>query len=585
MSICSISVSPKYILLKKGENYLNQTVKVDGDTTTSCLEWCSADPSIAGVHPDSGRILANGVGKTKVYVNSIFDTTKKDYIEVEVTDGAINVQSIELSTTSVAIEKGDTFELTATVSPYNATNKSINWSSSNTNVATVSNGVVTAKAKGWTFIYARANDCSEVEAMCFVEVTEDVLVTSVTVSWSKDEVILNKNLTVGKVAYASKTVCPCDATDKTVTWSSDDESVAIVNPDSGLVTAKAVGEATIRATAKHGSGVYGECTVTVVPPIHVTGIETCEKKCMVVGDIEYLCTTVLPSNATNKTVRYCSSNPSVATVELFTGIITAKKAGTTTITATTDDGGFQACCTVTVDYCGGLNYRDVTKHNMVLQSDGYYVCSKCGYRVKSPELEDHQILSNDDYLKVFSCIMFYGYLEVWKQKFPSISDFELSQNTALQLATEIRQKSTYTNRYLYSDGNGKCVGPNIDYKYYLSFVESRDLNAFNIGDFNGLTNSIHELVIGIYCPPIAMTQNILDLITHQMNGIDFMAMVSDLFEYSDLANGLSIVSALMDATDAGISKDDKLIVVKLNGAIQGNFIFSPAGQFKMVKYT
>ena len=82
-----------------------------------------------------------------------------------------------------------------------------------------------------------------------------------------------------------------------------------------------------------------------------------------------------------------------------------------------------------------------------------------------------------------------------------------------------------------------------------------------------------------------MTQNILDLITHQMNGIDFSAMVLDLFGYSNIANGLSMVSAVMDATNTGINTDDKLIVVRLNNAIQGNFIFSPTGKFKMVKYT
>ena len=228
---------------------------------------------------------------------------------------------------------------------------------------------------------------------------------------------------------------------------------------------------------------------------------------------------------------------------------------------------------------------DVTKHKMVLQCDGYYVCSKCGYRVKSPELEDKNILSTDDYLKVFSCLMFYAYLEIYRQKFPSVKDFALSQSTVMQLATEIRQKDIYKNIYSYSDGSGKCLGPNIDYNHMFSFVEKRDLNIFNIGDFNGLNNSINDLIIGIFCPAIAMTQNILDLITHQMNGIEFSSMVLDLCGYSNIANGLSLVSAVMDATNSGVSTNDTLIVIRLNNAIQGYFIFSPTGKFKMVKYT
>ena len=252
--------------------------------------------------------------------------------------------------------------------------------------------------------------------------------------------------------------------------------------------------------------------------------------------------------------------------------------------SSTGSGG-SSTTTMPIDYCGGSNYKDVTKHKMVLQCDGYYVCSKCGYRVKSPELEDKNILSTDDYLKVFSCLMFYAYLEIYRQKFPSVKDFALSQSTVMQLATEIRQKDIYKNIYSYSDGSGKCLGPNIDYNHMFSFVEKRDLNIFNIGDFNGLNNSINDLIIGIFCPAIAMTQNILDLITHQMNGIEFSSMVLDLCGYSNIANGLSLVSAVMDATNSGVSTNDTLIVIRLNNAIQGYFIFSPTGKFKMVKYT
>lgn len=69
---------------------------------------------------------------------------------------------------------------------------------------------------------------------------------------------------------------------------------------------------------------------------------------MNVGDVEYLCTTIIPYNATNQSVTWCSSNENVATVGIHSGRITAKRAGTATITATTADGGYQANCTLTV---------------------------------------------------------------------------------------------------------------------------------------------------------------------------------------------------------------------------------------------
>lgn len=100
-----------------------------------------------------------------------------------------------------------------------------------------------------------------------------------------------------------------------------------------------------------------------------------------------LSATVLPANAIGRDVRWVSSNENVATVDWATGLVTAVGVGEATIRAYDwYEHAPMAECTVTVEYCGGDNYRDVTEHTMVLQDDGYYVCSECGYRVKSPAL-------------------------------------------------------------------------------------------------------------------------------------------------------------------------------------------------------
>ncbi len=581
MSVYSVNVYPSSTTIQKDHWYYDAYAVVSA--SSDCykdVEWYSDKPSVATVNESNGYIWGCSPGVARIYARSTFDSSKQDCIIVHVTNDPICVESVSLDASNFSIRKGRQFVLSATVYPENASNKSIAWSSSDESVATVSEGVVTAKSKGDTYIYAVAQDGSGMYDTCYVKVTENILVSSITLNHSS--YTLNAN---GSVLLRA-TVCPTNATNDCVEWSSNKPHIAFVNPDSGFVTAQGTGTAIITARAQDGSGKYAECTITVTPPVAVTGVEVYPTSLtMNVGDTDYLCKTIYPSNATNQTVTWCSSDDSVAEINTYSGKITAKKAGTTTITATTADGGFQDCMTINVNYCGGSNYRDVTKHNMMLCNDGYYVCTRCGYKVQSPELQDRQILSGEDYLKVFSCLMFYAYLEVYRQKFPSVSDFELSQNTAMQLVTEIRQKNIYANRYSYSDGNGQCLGPNIDYNHMFSFVELRDLNIFNIGNFNGLNNSINDLVIGIFCPSIAMTQNILDLITHQMNGIDFSAMVLDLCGYSNIANGLSMVSAVMDATNTGINTDDQLIVVRLNNAIQGNFIFSPDNKFKMVKYT
>ena len=186
-------------------------------------------------------------------------------------------------------------------------------------------------------------DGSGAAASCYVSVTEDILVTSVTVSPAR------KTMTAGKDDWLYATVCPPDATNDSVEWSSSDPCVATVNPDSGFVVAQNAGEATITATAQDGSGAYGECFLTVGPPIPVEGVTVSPASLtMNVGDTVELKATVCPFDATDTYVTWRSSNENVATVGFYSGLISAKMAGTVTITATTIDGGFTASCTVTV---------------------------------------------------------------------------------------------------------------------------------------------------------------------------------------------------------------------------------------------
>lgn len=444
MSVYSVSVYPSSTTIKTGNWYYGAYAIVNASSNCNTdVRWYSNNTNVATVNASSGYIYAKAPGTARIYAQSTVDSSKKDYITVTVTSGTICVDSVTLNRSSISLEKGDTFTLSATVCPTNATNKSICWSSTNPSVATVSGGVVTAKASGYAYIYAEAQDGSGEYDSCYVNVTEDILVTSVTVSPS------SKTMNIGASTYLYETVCPTNATNKCVKWSSNKTSVATVNPDTGLVIAQGAGTATITATAQDGSGKKGYCTITVNAPIRVTGVEVCPTSLTLnVGDIEYLCASITPYNATNQTVTWCSSNESVATVGLYTGKVTAKKAGTTTITATTADGGFQDCITITVKYCGGSNYRDVTKHNMILQSDGYYVCSKCGYRVKSPALQDKNVLNKSDYLTVVSLL--HEYLSI-------IQQYPIYAEKMLAMIDAIRGLPENKTKYEYCDENGVYV--------------------------------------------------------------------------------------------------------------------------------
>lgn len=158
------------------------------------------------------------------------------------------------------------------------------------------------------------------------------------------------NLEVGNTATLTATVLPSNATNKNVTWSSSNTAIATVN-QYGTVTAKATGNATIKATTTDGTNLSASCLVTVKPKtILATSITLNQSELnMVEGDEAMLSATVLPNNTTNPGVLWSSSNQNVAIVN-SSGKVTAKTEGTATITAKTVDGSnLTASCQVTVN--------------------------------------------------------------------------------------------------------------------------------------------------------------------------------------------------------------------------------------------
>ena len=145
-------------------------------------------------------------------------------------------------------------------------------------------------------------------------------------------------------------VSPSNATNRNVTWSSSDPSVATVGRYNGVVTAQSTGSATITATTVDG-GFTASCEVFVTtrPPTGITLNRNTTR--IFIGESETLTATVLPTNAFNQNVTWWNSNPEVATIDNWgnTANITAVSEGTTTIIATTYCGGFEAIATVRVD--------------------------------------------------------------------------------------------------------------------------------------------------------------------------------------------------------------------------------------------
>ena len=253
----------------------------------------------------------------------------------------VAVTSISLNQTTLTLIEGESSTLSATVSPSDATDKTVTWASSNVHVATVTGGKVTALSEGTSTITA---SCSGKSATCAVTVQKKVIpVTSVSLSKS------SLSLVEGESSTLTATVSPSDATDQTVTWTSSNTAVAKV--DGGKVTAVKEGTATITASC---GGKSATCTVTVKMKVIPVSSVALNKSApfLLVGESSTLTAEVYPANATDKTVTWSSSNPSVATVN--GGKVTAVKAGTATITAKSGEKSATCAVTVSKDMSGGL---------------------------------------------------------------------------------------------------------------------------------------------------------------------------------------------------------------------------------------
>ena len=253
----------------------------------------------------------------------------------------VPVQSVSLNITADTLDVNGTLSLVAAIEPEYAFNQYVRWTSSNGTVAMVDGeGIVTALAPGTATIIVTTED-GGFTATC-----------TITVIMQVSNITLNKKalaLVIGGTEKLIATIVPVDASNKTVAWTSSNNAVATVD-NSGFVTAISEGTATIRAATQDETK-YDECEVTVSNPnIPVQGLILNKSSLTLTegGAAETLIATVLPANATNKTINWISSKPSVATVS-SNGTVAPVAIGSATIIATTVDGGKTAICNVTVE--------------------------------------------------------------------------------------------------------------------------------------------------------------------------------------------------------------------------------------------
>ena len=307
------------------------------------IVWTSSNKAVATV--TDGVVTVLKAGKATITAAATDGSGKKATVTVSASK---LVQDIKVTGTTELLAVGKTTTLKATVYPTDATNKSYTWKSENTSVATISSkGVVTAKkvtepTEVW--FQAVAKDGSEVmgeycitiapaTTKVYIYKAEDETRTPLTgtlgVDFDGEEVTIDLN------SYTD----PENAVDWTL-WSSNNEDVATVEPEEGIVTVIAAGKATITAAAADGTGKKASIVINaanMVEEINIFG--TTDE--LGFGKTTTLSYTVYPEDATTQTVTWKSSDTSVATVS-STGVVKASskltEAKEVTIYAVANDG-------------------------------------------------------------------------------------------------------------------------------------------------------------------------------------------------------------------------------------------------------
>jgi len=217
---------------------------------TDAVVWTSSNEEVATVS-DTGYVEICGVGTAVITV-----TAGNVKAACKITVPQL-IDWIEFDEDEIELKAGQTYQLKPYISPSDATNKKLKYTSSDTKVAEVSaSGLVTAKSEGEAKIRAAATDGSDEYAVCYVTVTGKAKVTGITLDRTSAEVKRGEKLTL------NVTVSPSYASNKKVVWKSANTKIATVDAN-GSVTAKAPGRTKITVTSVENSSYQASCTVTV----------------------------------------------------------------------------------------------------------------------------------------------------------------------------------------------------------------------------------------------------------------------------------------------------------------------------------
>ena len=339
VKVQQITLTPSTSSVVVGES-LQITAKVlPENATNATLKWKITPENILKLTATAGQFTAQQVGEALVRAEAADGSGASAECKVVVKPRL--VQAISLNATQKELIVGDAFSLTATLSPENATNRNVIWKLVSGNAISLSNiGVIQAKKVGAALVRAEAADGSGITAECKV-VVKPRLVQSISLNAKQKELI------VGDAFSLTATLSPENATNRNVIWKLvSGDAISLSN--TGVIQAKKVGEALVRAEAADGSGITAECKVVVKPRMVQSISLNATKKDLLVGETFTLTATAMPENATNRNVIWKLVSGDAISLS-NTGVIQAKKVGEALVRAEAADGSsISAECKVVV---------------------------------------------------------------------------------------------------------------------------------------------------------------------------------------------------------------------------------------------
>lgn len=301
------------------------------------------------------------------------DITDLLYIDNAVIKAVCNVTVEPIEATGISIDKKEivfngeqSLTLNATVEPQNATNQQVYWEIDNSGIANLESTkdnsvIVTALNVGETIITARAGFKSPIISTCKVKVNPVAIQ-----DFSLQET--EKAVKVGDVFTIESIVTPTYATKENIKWELSDTNIAKINEDNSIA-ALSPGKCVVKAILE-GAGLEATCELTV-EPILLESISFDNYTYKIeVGGRKQLNVMFTPENATNKNVIWASSDPVIAPID-ENGIVLGNTSGRVKVTATSEDGGHVASCTVYIVSLGDMMNVYFPTASLIINS-GYY---------------------------------------------------------------------------------------------------------------------------------------------------------------------------------------------------------------------